>query len=220
MPRKQTPELEEQKKQNTIEFINAAQQLIDEVGIENISIRKIADRAGFHNSTIYLYFQNLNELAMLASMKYFQEYSHSLSLLSQSEHTSSETFIKIWEIFLDTVFEKPNLFFNFFYGKNSDNLTDTMNRYYEIFPEERELFSDVIASMYYGKNISERSLHLLKSILDENTLVNKDNLLMVNDIIVSYCRYKLDQKRQNQELDSNVLCKECIAVISYVTGIS
>ena len=44
---------EELKIQNKIRFIEAAQALIDEDGLEKISIRKIAERAGFHNSTIY-----------------------------------------------------------------------------------------------------------------------------------------------------------------------
>ena len=124
-----------QKKQNTITFINAATEMIEELGIEHISIRKIAEKAGFHNSTIYLYFKDLDELLLLASMKFFQEYSHSLSLLSKTATTSSETFIKIWDYFLTTVFKWPNLFFNFFYGKRSDNLTPYMNHYYELYPE-------------------------------------------------------------------------------------
>ena len=42
------PELskEELKIKNTIRFIEAAQELIDETGVENVSIRKIAERAG------------------------------------------------------------------------------------------------------------------------------------------------------------------------------
>ena len=115
-----------QKKQNTITFINAATEMIAELGIEHISIRKIAEKAGFHNSTIYLYFKDLDELLLLASMKFFQKYSHSFSrLLSKTATTSGETFIKIWDYLkiLTTVFKWPNLFFNFFYGKRSDDLT-------------------------------------------------------------------------------------------------
>ena len=73
-----------QKKQNTITFINAATEMIAELGIEHISIRKIAEKAGFHNSTIYLYFKDLDELLLLASMKFFQKYSHSQSFEQDS----------------------------------------------------------------------------------------------------------------------------------------
>ena len=51
-------EKENQKRQNTIRFIEATQELIETDGLKNLSIRKIADKAGFHNSTIYLYFKD------------------------------------------------------------------------------------------------------------------------------------------------------------------
>ncbi|RHU98051.1 TetR/AcrR family transcriptional regulator [Dorea sp. OM07-5] len=208
-----------QKKQNTITFINATTEMIEELGIEHISIRKIAEKAGFHNSTIYLYFKDLDELLLLASMKFFQEYSHSLSLLSKTATTSSETFIKIWDYFLTTVFKWPNLFFNFFYGKRSDDLTPYMNHYYELYPEERNEYTDDIHNMYYGKNIEERSSNLLKTVLNETDKVTADNMDMVNEIIVSYCKYKLEQKRANMDLDNTKLKNECLHVISYVTGV-
>ena len=95
-----------QKKQNTITFINAATEMIAELGIEHISIPKIAEKAGFHNSTISLFIlKTWDELLLLASMKFFQKYSHSLSLLSKTATTSGETFIKIWDCSLTTVFK-------------------------------------------------------------------------------------------------------------------
>ena len=42
--------------------------MIESEGLENISVRKIAQKAGFHNSTIYLYFEDLDQLAMFASL--------------------------------------------------------------------------------------------------------------------------------------------------------
>ena len=69
---------EEQKRQNARTFINAAQEMIESEGLENISVRKIAQKAGFHNSTIYLYFEDLDQLAMFASLKYFCLYGNFL----------------------------------------------------------------------------------------------------------------------------------------------
>ena len=89
---------EEQKRQNARTFINAAQEMIESEGLENISVRKIAQKAGFHNSTIYLYFEDLDQLAMFASLKYFREYSHSLELQSQKNLSPTENFLSIWEL--------------------------------------------------------------------------------------------------------------------------
>ena len=53
---------EELRTQNMIRFIEAARELIDQEGLESLSIRKIAEKAGFHNSTIYLYFRDMDHL--------------------------------------------------------------------------------------------------------------------------------------------------------------
>ena len=74
---------EELRTQNMIRFIEAARELIDQEGLESLSIRKIAEKAGFHNSTIYLYFRDMDHLVMLATLKHFTDYSRSLARLSR-----------------------------------------------------------------------------------------------------------------------------------------
>ena len=43
-------------------FVQAAKKIVLDEGVENISVRKVADLAGYTYSTIYNYFNNLNEL--------------------------------------------------------------------------------------------------------------------------------------------------------------
>ncbi|WMJ77590.1 MULTISPECIES: TetR/AcrR family transcriptional regulator [unclassified Sedimentibacter] len=212
-------EKEENKKYNTIRFVNAAQEIIDEEGLKGASIRKISQRAGFHNSTIYLYFKDLDQLIMLASMKYFREYSHSLELQSQKQLSTVENFLSIWNLFIDAILTNPHIFYNFFFGKRSDNLKEIMNLYYQIFPEERDQFSEDIESMYFGSNINERCLNLLHPLIKEKNLVTDKNVSMLNEITVSYCKYKLMQKCQDPSLDSQQIKKDILAAISHVTGI-
>ena len=90
---------EELRTQNMIRFIEAARELIDQEGLESLSIRKIAEKAGFHNSTIYLYFRDMDHLVMLATMKQFDQYSQALARLSTQDLSSSETFFAVWSFF-------------------------------------------------------------------------------------------------------------------------
>lgn len=212
-------EKEEQKRQNTIRFINAAQEMIDTEGLAHVSIRKIAEKAGFHNSTIYLYFKDLDQLIMLASIKYFREYSRALGEQSRRNLPAKERFLSIWELFAASIFKEPHIYYNFFFGKHSDNLRKIMNSYYQIFPEELEEFSEEIELMYFGANIEERCLNILKPLIQEHTAVTNENLLMINNIIISCCKYKLEQKCADDSLDAVKLREELLASISYVTGI-
>lgn len=210
---------EQQKLNNYRKFVNSTLEILEEGGLSKISIRKIAERAGFHNSTIYLYFEDLDQLIMLASMKYFQEYSHALEAQSKKNLPPTENFITIWDLFIDAILKQPCIFYNFFFGKRSDNLHDIMTMYYNIFPEERDQFSDDIEKMYFGKDIFERSLNLLRTIVDENNKVTLENLVMINEITVTYCEYKMLKKCQHPELDTAKLKDEILGVISYVTGV-
>lgn len=94
-----------------------------------------------------------------------------------------------------------------------------MNRYYEIFPEERDQFSEEIESMYFGKNINDRSLKLLMPMLREDNLITKETLTMQNELIVSYCKYKLEQKCNDPQLDDRQLKEDIIKAIAFIAGI-
>ena len=60
-----------QKKERMALFIDCTRRLIEEEGFAEISIRKIAERAGLHNSTIYFYFPDVDFLIAPASVRSF-----------------------------------------------------------------------------------------------------------------------------------------------------
>ena len=46
-------------------FIEATQELILDEGLEKLSIKKIAEKAGYNSATIYNYFENLEVLIFM-----------------------------------------------------------------------------------------------------------------------------------------------------------
>lgn len=212
-------EKDEQKAKNAICFIKATQELIDTEGLDKLSIRKIAEKAGFHNSTIYLYFKDLQHLILLASLKHFAKYNHTLAEYSRQQRSPEESFFAIWEAFGKTVLQNPPIFYNFFFGKYSQNLTPIIRQYYELFPEEKEEYSKEIESMYYGNSIQERCLQILAPLADHPTVrVTSDNMELVNSIIVSCLKDLLQQKCENPALDSQQLNANFLSMLSYIIG--
>lgn len=211
---------EENKRLHTIRFINATRQLIDEEGLEQVSIRKIAQRAGFHNSTIYLYFKDVNELIMLASLKHFGEYSRALSIQVQKHESAVDTYFAVWTFFGQAVFSQPQIFYNFFWGKYSDNLTDTMVQYYDLFPDERIVYPKEIEEMYYARNIHERCLVFLRPLIHHGfPRVTAENVELINDIIVSCLQVLLEEKCRNPEADSSIFTERLLNMIHYIIGV-
>ena len=54
-------------------FISATIELIKEIGITNVSIRKIATKTNMNSANIYYHFDNLDHLLDLASIYFIQE---------------------------------------------------------------------------------------------------------------------------------------------------
>ena len=59
-------------------FINAALEIIEEEGIDSLSIRKTAEKAGYNSATLYHYFSDFEELRIFSAMKYLDQYAKDL----------------------------------------------------------------------------------------------------------------------------------------------
>ncbi len=183
MQKKSNPLLYLQRKKA---FVDAAAELIKKQPFDSISIRKIADTAGFHNSTIYSYFQDADWLLALACVRYLQPYSDQLAQIDASGSTSRERFYAIWTCFCQNAFANPSLYYNFFFGKYRDHLTDLLNEYYELFPDSLNNHSPLISTMFHGNTMHDRCLSILQPLSnDPSTRVRDDNVYMINFIIVS-----------------------------------
>ena len=89
MAHKATPE---QRNEKLRSFVVATREMIEQDDFDKIHIRKIAEKAGFHNSTLYSYFKDAEYLISLASVKFFDQYSRSLADLSDKNLSEQDNF--------------------------------------------------------------------------------------------------------------------------------
>ena len=218
MAHKATPE---QRNEKLRSFVVATREMIEQDDFDKIHIRKIAEKAGFHNSTIYSYFKDAEYLISLASVKFFEQYSHSLADLSDKNLTEQENFYEIWRFFCLNAFKFPEIYYNFFFGKHSDDLTAIFEEYYSIFPNEEYKHSSKIHSMYVGKNINIRCHDILKPLvgIDGNRL-NEENVTIANCLIISYFKSLLEEvlalRKDNKEIDINELTSKFMNTLEFI----
>lgn len=117
-------------------FILSTEQLLREEGIQNLTIRKLADVTGYSSATLYSYFADLNELILYASFKYRKEYLKQVAKEITLEMTSLEQYRKIYEIFNSYSFRDPEIYMNMYFGRHSEKIKGVMDEYYRLFPEE------------------------------------------------------------------------------------
>ena len=71
--------MELKKKRMLTYFIKSAQDIMTAEGMQGITLRKVADGAGYNNATLYNYFDDLDHVVLYACLKYLSLYNNSVA---------------------------------------------------------------------------------------------------------------------------------------------
>lgn len=155
-------------------FIEAANEIIKEEGINSITIRKVADKAGFNSATIYNYFENLDHLVLFAAMKHIKEYALALPEYLHNVNNALDRFIKVWECFCYYSFKEPEIYYAIFFANLDKDLSDYIGDYYRLFPEELGIQPKGVSSMLLRHDIYDRGMALVEECVSEGFIEEKD----------------------------------------------
>ena len=180
-------------------FIEATQDLILNEGIENLSIKKIADKAGYNTATIYNYFEDLEELILYSSVDYLKIYLKDLRDEISSDMKAIEIYRTIYKVFVHHSFEKPEVFHTLFFGKYSYKLEKIIKKYYEIFPDDITGQTDITKSVLVEANIHNRDNPVMKQMMKEGSILEEEAPYIMEAIVrvhQSYLENILQQREQ------------------------
>ena len=118
-------------------FINAALEIIEEEGIDSLSIGKLQKKPAITVRLFITIFQILKNLRIFSAMKYLDQYAKDLPAYLEPVTRPLERYLKIWECFCLHSFSHPDIFWLLFF-KHADTNWDFsyyFHAYYDIFPE-------------------------------------------------------------------------------------
>lgn len=219
------PQLDEKtKRKNIKKLINCARNLIDEHGIQNVTIRAIADRADMNSATMYNYFHDLDELVTYACISYFQEYCERLNAENRylSENEPEEVYLMTWDLFCQYSFRHPEEMYQLFFGKYSGELKTVIRKYYQWFPEETENLTQNLQDMMEDADMFERNIRVLRPILPEGT--SEKDLTIMNELTVAYLQMLLRELSDNEKGDYTPegqrkrMMEVCVFLTENITG--
>lgn len=100
------------KKRTMNYFIEAACSIIEKDGIPSLSVRKVADLAGYHFSTLYSYFENLTEVKYYSALRFIDKmYEFITDRLKDTKFKDpTEHYIAIRRTIADYSFEHPEAY--------------------------------------------------------------------------------------------------------------
>lgn len=166
---------------------------MEEKGADAVTIRQVAELAGYKSSTLYHYFSDLEHLIMYASLKYLREHNQRLALYIRELRDPYLRFRSIWEFFCDSAFRHPDAFHQLFFGRYRDDLGEIIRTYYEIFPDELGEMDEVVLDMLRHGSILRRNMSILKPLV-ECGMVPEGQAEVWNEIVVSCFRVLLEEK--------------------------
>jgi len=149
-------------------FIDSARQIIKGEGIKALSVRTVAERAGYSYATLYNYFENLRELILVCVEGFLNEAeefieSHSVKSKSGIKEIENKTIA-----FSNYFVQYPDIFALIFLESisevSNDKMIDKLNEFFE------SIFKDGWEKCFVDKSISHSKIDDIK-LLHKNMLI-------------------------------------------------
>lgn len=192
---KYTPE---QRTEIITTFLSATKAILDVEGVKGVSIRKVAANAGYNSATLYLYFKDVNDLITLASIGYLEGYC---GMLAHSDELMPDTltaYLYSWRVFSRYATVYPDIFYQLFFSKHSEPLSESIERYYSIYPEQLNNLDDKIYDMLNRGELAERNLVLLTQLAKSNVVETK-RIENINRLTVAYFKSLLEEYMEAED---------------------
>lgn len=192
---------QEKRKRIMSYFINATIELMEKEGIENLTIRKVAEQAKYNSATLYHYFSNLDELELFASVKCLDEYMRETPMNKIEGKDFREWYLEQWRCFCRHAFQRPRIYnFLFFSPEGTQNLNEVFQRYYEIYPHEKAAKTADYEEFLKEGDFFKRNETLLRAVIGErNYEIPEQQIKELNEMSVLIFRGMLAIMRSDKE---------------------
>ncbi|SDC44943.1 DNA-binding transcriptional regulator, AcrR family [Terribacillus halophilus] len=164
-------------------FVEATADIIREEGLEKVTIRKVADRAGYNSATIYNYFSDLSHLIFFASMTFLKDYTDEVVVYMNRSDKPLEKYLLAWECFCTYSFRYPKLFHAIFIMDLGDSPENMLERYYTKFPKDLINIPEELHSTLLERNMSKRGRSALELALEAGEISEK-NVDAINELTI------------------------------------
>ena len=195
--------LTKHRKNMIVGFMNCTKKIIREEGIENVTIRKVANCSMMNSATIYNYFENLDHLIIFSIMDVLQDYIEEIPSAISGTDNSLERLYAVWRCFARHSFYKTKAYMKLFFSQMENQIEFYIEQYYKIFPLEldEKKYPDEIVDMLNSSAIFTRNIYMMNECVKEGFIKEKTVYDINNILIFTY-------EGILRRIDSGVLDKE------------
>ncbi|QIK69423.1 TetR/AcrR family transcriptional regulator [Erysipelothrix sp. HDW6C] len=162
-----SPKRDLQRQRTVRYFIDAAKHIATSEGINRITIRNVAELAGYNSATLYNYFENLDQLIAISMVDSITEYLHRLTAITALDLDSLTTFLLAWRCYAECSFANPEIYAYIFDSNHSDYVLSQIDAYFSVYAPESGLYDNVSPSVAAGQNLKNRDALLISPCIDD-----------------------------------------------------
>ncbi len=137
-------------------FIQAAKEIVLREGVENVSVRKVADQAGYTFATIYNYFKDLNELLQEVKNEMILDVMTYMQKSVPEKIYDLDDVKKLNHHYIDYYIERPNVF-RFFYSYRLHSVIEPQEEVLDY----SKLYFDTYRGFVIGGVIKEKEIPVI-----------------------------------------------------------
>ena len=197
-------------------FIDAADEMIRQEGIDAVTIRKVADKAGYTSATLYNYFENLTHLIFLAAMNHLEEYYKEVVQRVKNCKNPVDIYLTISECFCEYSFSKPEIYYLLFYEYEDGKVGEYTRQYYELYEDKKKYASRTLSKIIDVNNLSMRSYIMIMDCVEEGYFT-LDNGKDFNEVAMRLYRSILEDVKEGK-LDAEEATKKNMKYYRQIMG--
>ena len=108
-------------------FIQAAMEILRGEGIRDLSVRNVAEKAGYSYATLYNYFKDLNELLTVCITEFLNENEAGITSAVQYIPKGKQRLAVIYFTYIKYFVQYPGIFELTYFGKNKNSRNLILN---------------------------------------------------------------------------------------------
>lgn len=155
-------------------FVETTYNILNEEGPEGIKIRRLAKELGCTSTVIYRYFDNLDHLIALASIRFLDEYITDFRNLVSDPEILTDPYalnLRMWDCLGHHAFKNIPIYENLFFGQYQHSLGEVIFEYYQLFLDDsKQDFDGYSVSILFNDDLFQRDYVLLRRAASMGTI--------------------------------------------------
>ena len=182
-------------------FIDAAKEIVAEEGIDAVTIRKVAQRAGYNSATLYNYFKNINHLIAITLHDLMGTYVETILDTLSGKESPYELYRTNWFVYVEMSFRLPKEYYYLFFKYPELDISEVYDEYFGDHPGRFEKLPVPFQNMCRAQNQYSRDLAFLKTDfghVDDTVLkkISEMNILLYKAMLSDLAK---EEKNENFE---------------------